>query len=430
MKKFLLAACILGGIIPSQAQGWISDSVTIGAGYANRNFYSLENGQVGSVLFNNRDFLVDVTAMYSASIRINGGFNAALYKYTAGDTADWASLDTTGLTAGNGWLRARDSRESITPSAFEAGATGHPNYGWGEYNDITHNVTGNALFVYKTVGTGAPGTSQWKKVWIKDLSASTAAYTILVADLNGANEQTITISKQGATGKNFIYYSFATGQTYNDEPAAESYDLVFSKFEDEYSFMGGTSIQAVTGVEVAPGALVAKAAGILPDDANSGDFTLTDYLYGVGADWKVVNTQTFLFDIEDSLSYFIQDQAGSIWQIRFTGFVGSSAGKYRFDKRKVAWASVEEVEGLNAWTVFPNPAAEQVSVLFTSNVADNAQFNLTDLNGRTVLAQNFAANKGLNQYSVDLGSENLPAGIYVATLRAGNVLKTTKLIIR
>lgn len=430
MKKILLSALFMGGIISSQAQNWVSDSVTIGAGYANRSFYSLENGVVGSVPFNNRDFLVDVTSMYSASIRINGGFNAALYKYTAGDTADWSTLDTAGLATSTGWVRARDNRESISPSAFETGAAGHPNYGWGEYNDITHNVTGNRLFVYKTVGTGTPGTAVWKKIWIKELSSTSLAYTILVADLNGANEETITVSKQGVTGKNFVYYSFATGQTSNDEPAAVSYDLVFSKFEDEYSFMGGTSLQAVTGVEVAPGAEVATAAGVLPDAANANNYTLAEDLYGIGSAWKTVNTQTFLFDIEDSLSYFVKDQVGGIWQIRFTGFIGSSAGKYKFEKRKLGTASVEEVDGLNAWTVFPNPAAEQVSVLFTTNVADNAQFTLLDLNGRTVLSENFAANAGLNQYGVDLGSKNLPAGIYVATLRAGNVLKTTKLIIQ
>ena len=430
MKRFLLSALVMSGFITLNAQSWVADSVVIGAGYANRAFYSLENGVQGSVQFNNRDWLIDVTALYSASIRINGGFNAALYKYTAGDTADWATLDTAGLGTSNGWVRAHDNDQSIAPSAFEVGTTGHPNYGWGNYNGVTHNVTGNALFVYKTVGNGSPNSAQWKKIWIKELAAMTTAYTILVADLNGANEQTVTISKQGISGKNFIYYSFATGQTYNDEPSANTYDLVFSKFEDYYSMGGPATLQAVTGVEVSPGIKVAKAQGVLPSNAVSSDYTLAEDIYGIGADWKKVNTQTFLFDIVDSLSYFVQDRPGNIWQIRFTGFVGSSAGKYKFDKRLVAYASVEENETVGAWTVFPNPTADVASIVFTSSVSDQAQFNLIDLSGRQVMTQNFAANAGLNQFSVDLGGRNLPAGIYVAALKVGNTYKTTKLIIQ
>lgn len=430
MKKFLLSAVLLGGILSLNAQNWIQDSVVIGAGYANRAFYSLENGVQGSVLFNNRDWMLDVANGYSATIRINGGFNAVLYKYTAGDTANWASLDTTGLGTSTGWERARDNDQALAPSAFEYGTTGHPNYGWGEYNDVTHNVTGNALFVYKTVGTGTSGTSVWKKVWIKDLAATTSAYTVLVADLDGSNEETITISKQGVSNKNFIYYSFATNQTYNDEPDANTYDLVFTKHEDYYSFGGPATLQAVTGVETANGALVAKAENVLADDAVYTDYTLTDDIYGIGADWKTVNTQTFQFDMEDSVSYFIQDQTGNIWQIRFTSFVGSSAGKYRFDKRIVAYASVEETETFNAWNVFPNPAAEYVTLVFTSSVADMGQFNLMDLSGKTVLSQSVSVNTGINQFNIDLASKNIPAGVYVATLRSGNVFKTTKLIIQ
>lgn len=413
------------------AQVWVSDSVTIGAGYANRAFYSLENGNVGTpVTFNNIDWLVDVSTGMSASIRINGGFNAALYKYTAGDTTDWATLDTAGIATSTGWTRVYDTEDSFFPSAFEIGATGHPNYGWGNYNSITHDVIGNKLFVYKTVGNGTPGSSVWKKIWIVKLASSNSAFTVKVADLNGANANTISISKQGVTGKSFIYYSFATGQTTNAEPAITDYDLTFSKYMDQY---GSAPHQAVTGVEINHGVTVAKADNVLPDAANVNDYTLEETLNGIGHNWKVVDmvNPPFPWLMEDSLSYFVKDVPGNIWQIRFTKFVGSSAGKYVFQKRKLSTASVEENnETVGAWTVFPNPATENVSVVFNANVNTTAQFTLIDLNGRAVMAQTFAAQTGINQYNVNLTTQNLPAGIYVATLRAGDVLKTTKLIIR
>lgn len=428
MKKNVFALVTLISAYTVSAQGWITDSVIIGPGYANRGFYSLETGNVGSVPFNTRDWLIDVSEVYTASIRINGGFSAQLYKYTAGDTSDWASLDTVGMGSGNGWARARDDRESYAPSAFEYGETGHPNYGWGDYNQATNIITGNSLFVYKTVGNGSPNSAQWKKVWIKDLTAFPREFHILTANLDGTGEQLVTISKDGISDKTFIYYSFASNQVFNDEPVASSFDLVFSKFEDEYIFSGGSSIQAVTGVEAQKGVKVAKASGILEDDAIYSNYTLQEDIYGIGHDWKFLNA-SFQFAINDSLSYFVQDLPGNIWQIRFTGFVGSSQGKFVFQKRKVAFASLEPVESIGAWNVFPNPASDLVQVVFSTVAQGKAVFSLMDLNGRTVFSQSLTAQPGINQFQVD--TENLPAsGLYVAVIQIGKERKMQKLIVR
>jgi hypothetical protein len=428
MKQNVLALVTLFATLVTNAQGWITDSVIIGPGYAKRGFYSLENGNVGAVPFNTRDWLVDVSAVYTASIRINGGFSAQLYKYTAGDTSDWATLDTAGLGTSNGWVRARDDRESYAPSAFEYGETGHPNYGWGDYNQATNIITGNSLFVYKTVGNGSPNSAQWKKIWIKDLTAFPREFHILAANLDGTGEQNITISKDGINDKTFIYYSFASNEVFNDEPVASSFDLIFTKFEDEYIFSGGTSIQAVTGVEAQKGVKVARAQGIPEDDALYTDYTLQEDIYGIGHDWKFLNS-SFQFAIYDSLSYFVQDIPGNIWQIRFTGFVGSSQGKFFFQKRKVAFASLEPVETIGAWNVFPNPTSDLVQVVFSSGAQEEAVFSLIDLNGRTVFSQTLTAQQGINQ--IQLNTEILPAsGMYIAVIQIGKERKMKKLIVR
>lgn len=430
MKKFFFLLILASAALQTQAQNWIPDSVVLGPGYTNRGFYSLENGNVGSVPFNTRDWMIDVSAVYSATIRINGGFFAECYKYTAGDTADWATLDTTGLKAGNGWVRARDDRQSLSPSAFEYGEIGHPNYGWGDYNQITHVVTGNSLFVYKTVGNGTPNSAQWKKIWIKELSASPREFIIWAADLDGGNQQTITISKEGVTNKSFIYYSFATNEVYNDEPAANSFDLIFTKFEDEYSFMGGTSIQAVTGVENNNGVLVARVQGIPANDAVYTDYTLETDIYGIGHDWKTLNMQTFQFVLADSLSYFVQDVPGNIWQIRFTGFLGTSTGKYRFEKRKVAFASVEESVTLGAWNVFPNPTSDYAQVVFSAKTASPVRIALIDLSGKVRVTENITSQVGINQHTLSLQGKNLAPGVYVLQIHAGETVKSTKLVVR
>lgn len=433
MKKFLLSVLAIGGFISLHAQGpWIEDSIIAGNAYKNRVFYSLQDGEQGSLEFNNRDLLVDPSSM-SSIIRINAGFNAQLYRYTAGDTAAWASLDTAGLGAGTNFVRCYDDAFSYSFSAFENGATGHPNYGWGVYNDVTHIVTGNVVFVYKTVGTGTIASQVWKKVWV--IKKQMGVFTLRIADLNGSNDQLITIDGTTGAGDNFVHYSFDANQTYNDEPNADTYDIIFTKYEGYLDNVQSASRYVISGVNNNYGVYASKARPFDVETAEFADFPIDDSSFAtIGDSWKgLVMVPSPHYEAHDSTSYFVSDRNGNLWQLAFTNFYtgsGPNVAKYVFKKRILAYASIEETESVSAWTVFPNPAADVVSVVFNSSKADMAQFNVVDLNGRIVLTENMNVAIGVNQYTVDLGSKNLPAGIYVATLRAGNVIKTTKLIIQ
>jgi len=79
-----------------------------------------------------------------------------LYCYPTGDTSDWESVDTVGM---NSWKVLYNSPENWEDGAFNRNATGHPDYGWGVYNTVTHNVTGDSIYVIK-VG------NELKKLWI------------------------------------------------------------------------------------------------------------------------------------------------------------------------------------------------------------------------------------------------------------------------
>lgn len=442
MKKLLLSALVMGGVISANAQGsWVADSVVVGNQYKNRVYYSLADGAVGSTFehFDKVDFLAYASA-YSTTLRINGGWaNTVLYHYAAGDTADWATLDTAGLSAGNGWARVLDDdKDLLGISAFEAAAVGMG--GWGEYNSTTHIVEGSQLFVYRKGNV-------WKKVWIVNKVSGT--FNIKLANLDHSGEVSVAIPTI-ASGKNFVYYSISEDSTYNVEPNRDSYDLVFTKFEglSDGGQGGPPQVSAVSGVinnfitgAAAPGQPVPvtyvaaqRVSGTYADDAVYNENALSEDFNSIGDKWKGLNFTTFQYYAYDSNSYFILTLDGSIWQLAFTKFysgTGSNEGKYVFKKRLISAVSIEENnETIGAWNVFPNPTTDYVSVVFNSNVADMANFSLVDLNGRQVMTQNFSANLGINQYTVDIAGRNLPTGIYVATLRAGNVVKTTKLIIQ
>jgi len=429
MKK-LFTILLASATLSVQAQAWVSDSAATGAGYVNRVFYSMQNGIVGTIPMNSFDFMIDVSTPMSASIRINGGFNgastgSALYQFS-GDTTAWASLDTTGISSNTNWTRNRDAQDSYYPSAFEAQMGSFPNYGWGNYNTSNHNVVGDKLFAYKTV-TGA-----WKKVWIKSLNAVTFAYTIRLANLNNTQDTVVTISKQGITDKSFIYYSIALDSVYNNEPAIDSYDIIFTKHEGDY-LMSGSFVpnQAVTGVELNHGVAVAEASGILANNAVYTNYTLEENLQGIGARWKQLNAM-FQWVVEDSLSYFIQDLDSNVWQLEFTKFQGAGLGKYVFQKRTVAHVAVEENNTkIAGFSVYPNPASEFINLVYTIDQEfEHATLTIVDLNGRAVLSQQLLNQAGINQTNINLTSLNLPKGIYVAHVQVGNAIGTQKFIIQ
>jgi hypothetical protein len=241
----------------------------------------------------------------------------------------------------------------------------------------------------------------------------------------------LTISKAGVTNKSFIYYSFVNDSTYDLEPAIDSYDLIFTKHAGDY-LMNDMFVpnQAVTGVEINHGVAVAEADNILPDNAMYTNYTLTDDLQGIGARWKQLN-MSFQWVVEDSLSYFIQDVDSNIWQIRFTGFVGSSAGKYKFQKRQVGWASVENESGkLANFNVFPNPTSDFINLAYTINQDfDQATLSILDINGKAVITQALANEPGFNQTMLDLTSFNLAPGVYIARVQVGDYAGTQKFII-
>jgi len=425
MKKGILSVIALSGFLTVNAQTWVADSVATGPQYVNRIFYSLENGQAGSVPFSTRDLEFYTAEGYSASIRINGAFDAKLFK-SSGDTSVWYNaIDTTGIYNGtNATLTpCYDSKEVWTGSAFEYGATGHPNYGWGVYNSTTHDVIGNKIFVYRTVG-GA-----WKRIWIRSLGAMNSTYTIWVADLNGSNQEVLSVSKQGLTGKNFIYYTFATDQTSNDEPSNTAFDLVFTRYVESDPANPNYG-RAITGVLTNNNVEIAQAEGLPADDAIYQDYALSaDFIDVIGDDWKRLNYTTFQWEVADSLSYFIKDIPGNIWQIRFTGFGGGSTGKYKFEKRKVSQVSVEEsASTIPAIAMFPNPAVENVQLVFTSANNTQMQVQVLDMGGRLVYTASKAAVSGINQWQLPLNG--LSNGMYIVKITDGVSIRTEKLMIR
>lgn len=426
MKKIILIAAAILPAVSAFSQNWVEDSVFV-TSYGKKIYYSLENGQVGDVPTNAHDLELS-TKGFSATIRLNNagqtGVTTRLYSVVGDTTTFTAAWDTTGLADGSNaqFVRCLDADSVWEQSAFEFGATGHPDYGWGTYNSTNHNLYGKKVFLFKS------HTGEWKRVWIRNLMSMLGTYNIRIADFDGSNVEDITISKSGATDKAFVYYNFDTNTTTSPEPDKNTYDLVFGRYVnakpgDSYYGLG------VTGVLLNEGVKAVEVKGLPAEDANYLNYTLSENISAIGDKYKALDYVTFQWFVYDSTSYFISDVNQNIWQIKFTKFGGTSNGLNKFMKRQVGFASAEEFQTIPAIALFPNPATENLNLVYTATENSNMSVQIIDLAGRAVYAQNFASNAGLNTINLNV-SQISNGGMYILRMTDGKTVRTEKIMIQ
>ena len=409
MKRnlLLIAAFITGGYAFAQ----VTDTVSMGAGYGNENYYTLNNGNEVAVVRNDWDlaFASDGVGFGSSSIRINGPMGVELYKYSS-SIGDWSTVDTTGFAWGANQLV--DSEESWTVGAFEnTTPVSAFDLGWGTYSTVTHIVTGDRIFILKL------SNGDYKKMIVNSLISG--VYSFQYADLNGSNLVNTTITKSNYSGKNFGYYSIQNTASLDREPVSSSWDLLFTKYITDLGiYYGVTGVVANVGVEVAQ---------VYPvNDVNTESHlgqSYTTNITTIGYDWK---QYTGTYVIEDSLVYFVEVPNADIYRIIFTGFGGSSTGDFIFTKELVGTVGIEEdVEESEILSVYPNPVSDIVNVTFIGS--NNTQISIYDVTGKQVFEKN-SSNTGLTQEKIDVS--NLKKGIYFLMLTTAKNKSTQKIIVQ
>jgi hypothetical protein len=429
MKRLILTSAILLALLQLNAQT-ITDTVSIGPGYANHVWYSLENDEVGSAPKNDWDIAFE-TSSYGTSIHLNAGGGAELWVYST-DTTEWATVDTTGLST---LTKLYNSDTTWAIGAFDGIADPNDDFdlGWGKYSLVTHTVTGDKIYIIKLTD------GSYHKIWIKSLASGT--FTFRHANVDGSGDMTHSVSKADYNTKNFVAYSLVNHAIVDREPASDDWNLVFgSYFANVPDGNGGALPYSVTGVRSNIGVEVAVAEN-LADAANYTDYQSEAFqtnITAIGHYWKSINMSTFQWDITDSLAYFVGTQDGDIWKLIFTEFGGSANGNYIFTKEKLVEADtinqnptyIFSAEPLAAtMTVYPNPSNGQdvTAVYNVLNGNDAAYLKVFDLAGRQVYAAQVNANNGIQQHR--LPTQTLNTGVYIVTLTIQGHQTQQKLII-
>lgn len=393
-------------------KGQTTDIVNMGAGYIDQSFYSLANGEVAAVNNTNWDIAFSLSEL-SATVRINGGMGTSLYKVPNVDVSDWADIDTLGL---NTWTQLLNSELSWNDGAFNTNSE-DMNYGWGNYDIITHFVVGDAVFIINSID------GEWKKLMIEELAGG--VFSFRYANLDSTDEVLASIDRSEYDGKNFVYYSLSSHMAIDREPLMSDWDLTFTKY---MSTISPGSYYNVSGALSNNNIEVAEVNDL------SNQFTYSDYeshvflsdMNTIGYDWKIFNMTSFSYDLEAERCYFVKDLEGNIYRIVFTDFAGSSTGEITINKELISVSSVlDDENNTNFFSVYPNPATNNATILIDTQ-AEQVQLTVYDVRGKIMFDAQIPG--GFQETSISLS--DYEKGLYFVDLEFNGGKSTQRLIIQ
>ncbi|PBQ30252.1 hypothetical protein CNR22_00245 [Sphingobacteriaceae bacterium] len=402
----------------------ITNTVSIGASYANQKWYSLANGEVGAAQSkDNWDIAFEITGYSSAILANTQKTGFALYNAPY-KLADYATLDTAGISS---WKTLQNSDTTWNVGAFNKGADLSDAFdlGWGVYDMSTHYVNGDSCFVIKLSATS------YKK--LKIVSLANGIYTFEYANINGTNSFTQTITKATYTGKNFVYADLTANTIIDREPVSSSWDLVFGRYTA--MLMAPTlTPYAVVGIAQNKGVTVAQAENVANPSSYS-NWSTESYktnITTIGHDWKTVNMSTSAWNIVNDTVYFVKDKVGDIWKVRPISFGGSANGDFVFSKEKMgSFTGIANTKGtvVSEVMVYPNPSnGFNTTLLFSNKAAQNVSVSIIDMTGKVLSTEALQVSEGITTHALNTGE--LSPGIYFVTLNSGSYSSSQKLIIQ
>lgn len=386
----------------------VIDSIDMTAGNTLDIFYSMETGSKPAVAGAEWTIAFS-TGSQTASIYINDGRGVELYNTNTAisNFSSFSASDTNGLASS--WTKIHNSFEDWKHSAYENEATGHPNYGWGDYNTVSHIVVGSKVFVLKTQSGEYFKTAVVKR--------ENGKWYFKYANLNGGAEETLENQATDLQNSNFSYFNFDNELVSNREPSNDEWDILFTKY---YSSVKN---DVVIGVLANSKTEIIQIDGVSNTSANYDNGTFSETANEIGYDWYNQSTNSIIAD----RTYFVKQRDGDIYKIFFTRHDGSSTGKTVFSKEKLfeAATAINNEKELQAISIFPNPVKNIANILLDSKKKTTAIIKLYNVIGKEVYQESFSLNSGLNNTSINV--EELNKGIYIVKIENGNEIQTLKM---
>jgi hypothetical protein len=416
LKASALSLAILFAItLPAQDR---SEILEMGPGYAQDIYYSMQDGEIAQADRANWD-IGFYTQAFSAGIITNGAAGmdgVALYTYPNADTNGWNIIDTAGMST---WTALYNSPDEWEEGAFSRNALGHPDYGWGTYNMVTHDVTGDSIYLIRL----ADGTL--KKLWIVKKNSINNTYFFRFANIDNSEEVNVELDCNPYTGKNFIYYSLSGQKVVDREPAKDSWDILFTKY---MSLQASGVYYPVTGVLNNVNVAANKFTSVAPGFDDWSAMPMDTSRSPIGYDWKEFELSSFEWTVLDSVAYFVQDLKGDVYKLLFTDFEGTSTGVIGFEKALTSPLGIPDSPSQpNTLSVYPNPAREMLFIDLPA-AEGAAGLELISITGQLVHSEHIALSG--SQEVTGLNLSNIRAGMYIIRLTTDGQVWTGKVSVR
>jgi hypothetical protein len=388
-------------------------------------FYNMATGTVSTVAGSNwhlafamRNASPPFDVMKSTTILANEGRGVTVYESTQ-PVSNFTAFDTIGYTT---WLKPHNSDSTWDVGAFNTNRTTNAvDFGWGEYDMITHDLVGKKIFLIRiTKGIGQNATQTFKKLMIEKLAFDTS-WVFTYANLDNTGSNTVTINKSAHAGNLFTYHNLLTDVTFDREPATK-WDLLFTRYGANSTQFGQTVFSTNTGALAYPTLLTSKVSGVPTNTAQAG--TYAAFLTGVGTDWKTnPGPGQPNFVVKDSLSYFTKDATNHEYKLVFTSFSGSGTGTIVFAKTLLSSTlGLSSLDKTGLVNMYPNPAKEMLNVEL--NTLNNGSLSIIDITGKTHMT---ATLPELNN-RIDISM--LQSGIYFVRIQNNQSQNVVKLIVQ
>lgn len=397
----------------------VYDSVNTAVGNTDMVFYSLNGGQKTStsntdwhLAISVRPSLFPSNTLQGTTLRINEQLGVNVYQIP-NFTADSFNVvvDTTGY---HSWNHLHDSDTALDMGALNNGLNiAVYNYGWGVYTGPpNHDVAGKKIYLFEMPN------GVLKKFWIEQLDRDTA-WDLKYADLDNSNLQSIHIGKAAHANKNFVYLNMLDNQVHDKEPLSVDWDLQFLKYAAQDVTPG--SVYSVVGVWTNKGETVAEVNGVdaaIVDNAGVNPFSAN--MNAIGWDWKTYDVQNHVYEMRDSLAYFIETNSGVFYKIVFTAYGGSATGVINFYKQEFITGINKTVNEITL-EVFPNPTSSVLNIV--TGLQTETEYKVFSLEGKLVREK-----KGTSPI-MQFNTSEMQSGIYFLTVTSGNTVARKRFVI-
>ena len=345
-------------------------------------------------------------------IRVNAQLGIEVYE-ASDSPSNWETIDVSNESS---WSILYNSNTNWDNGAFMQGSA---TYGFGEYNPVTHHVSGTIIFVLKyTDGT-----------YVKFINEDFyGGYTFKYATWDGTSwsaDTTYTLPNANNPDNRYNYYSIQNNTEVIAEPAQTDWDFVFTKYYKDL----GSMFYLISGV--LHSSLVQVAENTETDtDPLPTDLSYSDEINTIGDDWKTFGGGSYT--VHSDKRYYVKYEDGSIYRMYFTEFEGGSTGNLTFKFREVtSEIGIVDVTDEISFGIYPNPTTDKkISIIYDVEQV-NSEHNeiiIFTLNGQQVFKKRLKNKSGFHNLQIDLS--NLKKGMYLVQFKAGDKMATKKLILQ